>query len=194
MKLDEGFAYNAGKVQAQPFVPRLGRVTAENEHLLRRVADSGKILPDNLSLEMYAAAFLAEFGIARGETKLFTDVTGDTIPISEDLLTARKADQAPYLKSDKGNRGKYMKLLAETFKDPDEVWLSWEKEGGKWHLKRHYLRVIDLGNNLFALGVFRREKGVWYGSTVFQIVESKGREEILSYLEDKRKGVRLYKK
>lgn len=194
MKLDAGFAYNAGKIQAQPFVPRLGEITAENQHLLNRVTDNDKILPDNLTPGQYATAFLAEFGVKRGEVKPFTDVTGEVIPISEDLLTKREQGKAPEPKSNKEGRGKYMRLLAETFKDPDEVWLSWEKEGGKWHLKRHYLRVIDLGNNLFALGVFRREKGAWYGSTVFQPNPKKQQDLLIEYLDDRRKGVRLYKR
>ncbi|PID62009.1 MAG: hypothetical protein CR974_03835 [Gammaproteobacteria bacterium] len=192
--LDDGFAYNAGKIQARPFIPRMGEVTAENVHLLERVADSKAILPDDLTPEQYASAFLAEFGIKRGEVKAFTDATGDVIPISEDLLTARKKDKAPYLKADKAGRGRYMKILAQTFKDPDEIWLSWEKEKGVWHLKRHYLRVMDLGNNLVALGVFRRENGVWYGSTIFQYHSDKDAEKIIAALEEKRQGVRLYQR
>lgn len=194
MNVDAGFGYNGGKVQATPFVPQFGDITADNVGLLKRVAESDKILPDNLSAEAYAAAFLAEFGVKRSEVKHFTDAAGEVIPISEDLLTRREQGKPEILKASKEGRGRYMKLLAQTFKDPDEIWLTWENEKGKWVLKRHYLRVIDLGNNLFALGVFKREKGVWYGSTIFQSNTAKSRAALIEYLGDKRKGLRLYQR
>ncbi len=190
--VDDGFAYNAGKEQAKPFIPSLGNITAENEHLLNRVIDSSLLLADELSPLTYAMAFLSEFDIGLNETKYFTDVTGEVIPISDDLLTKRSSDRLE-LKADKNGRGKYMKILAQTLKDPDEVWLNWEKEAGQWVLKRHYIKVMDLGNNLFALGVFKREQGVWYGSTVFQLSDDMSLERMLEYLAEKRKGILLYK-
>ncbi len=193
MTIDAGFGYNGGKVQAMPFIPQFGDITADNVDLLKRVADSDKILPANLSVEQYAAAFLSEFDSKPGEVKHIKDVTGEVMPISADLLKDRKTGE---YKISKGERGRFLPLLADTFKEPDEIWINWEQEPvtKKWVLKRYYLRVIDLGNNLFGFGVFTREKGRWYGSTIFQRTQHESRAEILQRLNARRKGLRIYQR
>lgn len=200
MHIDPGFDYNAGKSRYQPFIPQPGEINAHNVHLTGRLADADKLLPDNLSPEDYALAFLSRFGIDEldGGT-IFTDATGLAIPINKQLLTDKRKGE---LKSAKRGRGRFLPLLADAITQPDEIWLDWELREQKskktkqttrrWTLKRRYIRVIDLGDELFALSVVTQKDGQWYGSTVFQIDQDKTLEEKLKYINDQRTGVRIY--
>lgn len=74
----------------------------------------------------YVADFLANFGMKLGDpARLWTDVAGHRLLISEDAFLERAADgQPPTLKLFKGSRAPHAGQLGETIADPDEIWLG----------------------------------------------------------------------
>ena len=58
----------------------------------------------------------------------------------------------------KSDRGRYVKILAENVKNPDEIWFDWRRDPKtvKWNLRRRYLSRFDLdGGQESCLTVFK---------------------------------------
>ncbi len=129
----------------------------------------------------YINTFLAEFNTSIGSAVTYTDVTGIDIIINEDLFINR-VDQS--FKVGKG-RKKYIKVLADALKDPDEIWTT---VVGKQE-KRVYLKMLqkDNGDQTGAIIVFKDVNDNIVGSTGFVTTD-------LKYLEKQRVGTRVYKK
>ena len=102
-------------------------------------------------------------------------------------------------KANKNGRGPYMRLLADAVKDPDEIWLRWEKsfmEPDKMLLKRRYIKswVIGEGDDTqYGLSVFEAGKGEWSGSTAMAVKPGRP-EDALKYVEKQRDGFLLYRR
>ncbi|MGC4076901.1 MAG: PBECR2 nuclease fold domain-containing protein [Rubrivivax sp.] len=73
----------------------------------------------------YAQAFLDAFGASLDRPVIFTDAVGERLVIGRDLFVA--ADGS--LQAAKGERGPFMRMLAEALIDPDEVWTRIEVIG-----------------------------------------------------------------
>jgi hypothetical protein len=147
-----------------------------------RPADAARLLPDNLTPEEYAAAFLGEFGATLDQAVVWRDVTGARLTIGHDLFV----DTQGRLKSDKRGRGPWMLLLADAMRDPDEVWADWAMVRGQPHLRRRYLRRHGLKGYSNALSVFEWTSEGWLGTTTYPPGGSK--------LENDRRGVLLYRR
>lgn len=94
-------------------------------------------LPKGLAEPDYVNAFLAEFDAAIGQPRLFRDAAGHAIPISDQMFR----DSQGRWKVLKRGRELELLRLAETLKEPDEIWLQWHRSSsGEPVLFRNYLR------------------------------------------------------
>ncbi len=72
--------------------------------------------------------FLHEFGADIEKVGIYKDVTDEPLVIDEALFRNKKTMK---FKANKSGRGTYMRLLAETIKDPDEIRLMWGNNTAK---------------------------------------------------------------
>lgn len=153
---------------------------------------AGDILPKGLTQEAYAMAFLREFGLkSLKETTLFR------LPQVELPLVIGKAlfldKLTGQLKADREGRGPYLRLLAQTIRNPYEIWLTPAEMAGK---KRLSLRLIRLfrgeGQDVGGFGVFSLIGKSWHGSTVFN-PKGTSAARMLEYLEKQRAGALVFR-
>ena len=140
--------------------------------------------------EYYVRAFLQEFGAALDKPALFIDKVGEALPVGGDLF--RRPDGSwKVLKSD---RGRYVKLLAENVKNPDEIWFDWRRDKtGKWHLRRRYLSRFDLdGGQESCLTVSGVARTGWRQVTNFAPRAGKGKDAQDAYLRKQRRGSMIW--
>lgn len=201
---DPGWSYNPGKEALKPFAPpplaTLPRTFSPGVALpdLPRpsVVSADRLMADGLSPADYAQAFLAEFGAAVGHGVVFRDVTGAPLVIDEALFQ----DGSGAWKADKNGRGPYLRLLANTVKGPDEIWLRWEESRDHprtWLLKRRYLRGFEIDGESgpqYGLSVFEYGKDGWSGSTAMVAHPYRSAEARRRYIERQRDGFLLYRK
>lgn len=152
-----------------------------------RPADPSRLLPEGQTAEDYAAAFLAEFGATLDQGAIVRDVTGGVITIGRALFESRAADGTVLgIKADKRGRGRYMLLLADAIRDPDEVWADWVQAGDSVILMRSFIRRVQLPNGRGLFALFRWLKGGWMGVTTY--------DATASYVERQRTGALLYRR
>lgn len=143
------------------------------------------ILPADLKDEEYADLFLKEFGTKIGKPVVFNDIIGEPLIIGDDLFRQGNGE----LKANKRGRGQYLLLLAQTIKDPDEVFWAWrEYPKGKMTLTRQYLSYWD-GADRGAGGftMFDVSANGWSGITTFPADEKE-------YLAKQRIGTLAYRR
>lgn len=152
------------------------------------------LLPGNLTQMAYINAFLEEFGVKYGESKAFK-LPGVSQPlvINEKLFLDKKTGQFKVLKD---GREKYLKLLAQTIKNPFEIWMHPSAlPGGKRVNTLSLLRLFMLeeeGRRIGGLGIFRLYSGrSWSGSTVFTPSARAGEKQIFKYLDELRLKILL---
>lgn len=199
--IDPGFEYAPGRSRMESAIP-LSRSSdlapIENGGgLPGRPENLPPLIPRRLpqleawdkgqSDEYYVDQFLAAFGVTERSGELRADAVGERIVIGEKLF--QSADGS--WKAKKFGRDKYLPLLAETLKDPDEVWARIEWIGGRAVVRRRYISAVEIddgsGNVTPALAVFERDEKSWEGVTTF----SPG---TLRYLDKYRQGVLLYRR
>lgn len=192
-----GFDYNVGKDRERHF-----SLTHEEElpQTFQNRADElppipaaspmpkGVLLPDNLSDDAYITAFLEKFN-----NEFFVDVTGEPVHVDKNLFKTKWNDA---VKVNKNGRGKYMRLLAMTLKDPDEIWLRWEKEKTtkKDVLKRRYIRIFENTDGSHCLVVFEKDQTTWKGATAFPAKTGKSINLKEDYINQYRDGFLAYKR
>lgn len=152
-----------------------------------RVVGAARLLDAGLSEAEYATAFLSEFGATMDVPVLFQDVLGERIAIGADLFL----DARDRLKVTKRGRERYLRLLADAIKQPDEIWarVEWLFGAQKSVVRRRYVARFEIeGENGTTpmLAVFERGEDGWFGVTTFQ-------GEALDD-ENWRIGVRLYRR
>ncbi len=152
-----------------------------------RVVGAARLLDAGLSEAEYASAFLSEFGATMDAPVLFQDVLGERIAIGADLFL----DARDRLKVTKRGRERYLRLLADAIKQPDEIWarVEWLFGAQKSVVRRRYVARFEIeGENGTTpmLAVFERGEDGWFGVTTFQ-------GETLDD-ENWRIGVRLYRR
>lgn len=196
-----GFDYNVGKARYRAFTPEPDGNPPQT--FQNRVAElpplpeaspmpKNSVLPEGLSEEEYARAFLSEFGADIGKSVVYTDVVKEPLVIDEGLFIDKKSGK---YKLNKDKRKKYMKLLAASIKDPDEIWMIWAKtQAGKYILKRRYIKIYEAENGSHCLTVFDKDEDKWTGQTTFtpKAERSKGKRD--EYLNNLRDGFLAYKK
>ena len=145
-----------------------------------------RLLPDNLSDEGYAQAFLEPFGATLEKPVVHIDVLGEALAVGRNLFIDRKSG---LLKANKRNRGPLMSVLAEALLDPDEIWvrLEYQFKQKKTVLRRRYIAQFELpGQDVPTMAVFEWGADGWSGITTFA--------PEVSVLDDARIGVRLYRR
>ncbi|MFN3881925.1 MAG: PBECR2 nuclease fold domain-containing protein [Nitrincola lacisaponensis] len=156
------------------------------------------LMDDGLPDERYVSAFLDEFNSTGPRT--FKDVTGEPMMISDRLFKTTDGD---YKALKDGVRHRYVRLLARTIQQPDEVWALLEPDSstaGKYRVKRRYIKrwVLDEdGVEVHGFSAFEYGQGVWSGSTAFTPNRRRGKGRIPNrplYMEDQREGVLLYRR
>lgn len=182
-----GFNYNVGKThmraltpppQSGPVgVPRI--LTSDTGASLNtpatvsmpdpRPTPGDRVLPTGLTDREYISRFLSEFGATSAQPAVFTDVIGERLVISEDLFRDRQGRLKPGTR-----RRQSMLLLADTIKDPDEIWWHWEenkvlsREANEpvYELRRRYLSRRVVGDEDQPLiVVFDVGESGWQGVT-----------------------------
>lgn len=144
--------------------------------------------------------FLKVFGIARGQGTVIVDKTGTPIPINQALFQNRSKPNDPKWKweqegnEDKAFRMDFALLLADTIKEPHEIWWRWEpmlgkagKPTGRWKLKRRYLKLFEInGVKHGVLCAYEFDQQGWQSLTSFEIKD-------LAYFSRQRAGDLVYK-
>ncbi len=202
MAPDAGWSYNPGKAWQKPFVPQpidpgspplksLGSGAAARpiDQLPAKPLTKDLLLPSHQesgwSEQDYVKAFLGEFGADIGKPVVFKDVVDDALVISEDLFLDRKNSE---YKAFKGDREVYLKVLADTIKDPAEIWLTPVESNGKQRLCKRYIGLYrDEKQKIGGFVVFDLVDDMWQGTTAFKPAN-------LRYLNKERVGSLLYAK
>ena len=156
------------------------------------------ILPANMTQVAYIKAFLKEFGLEFGQSKLIT-LPGVEFPlvVSERLFLNVRDNTWKVIK---GGRERYMVLLARTIRNPFEIWQGSDQlQNGRIVPVLNLIRLFTDGERkVGGFGVFKLYGRTWTGATVFP--PNPGNEaQMLKYLEEQRLamlgkgGVRLYR-
>ncbi len=198
--IDPGFEYAPGRARllsqvppAKPNPPVPGSAGGPGLPNLRPVDDlpapraipANRLLSEGLADADYAAAFLAEFSATPEIPAIFADAIGERLVIADELFR----DAAGNYKADKRGRGRWMRVLADALKEPDEIWvrLEWMHALERLVLRRRYVaRFLVEGEATPTLAVFERGSDGWWGVTTFQ--GEPGSEN------DWRVGIRLYRR
>lgn len=196
--VDPAFAYHPGKRPLAGAVPPplLGDPFSRTPSLqpalampTPRAAPANVLLPSGTAAEDAVRTFLGEFGADIGKPALFTDVLGETMPITEELFKDVKGRWKV-----KRGREQFVRLLALAIKDPDEVWLHFERHYAKGRdvLRKRYLvrYIVDETEGPKPMtAVFETGKDGWLGITTFQAEDATTAEFVLQSV---RQGQRVY--
>ena len=130
-----------------------------------RSAPASRILPSDLSDNEYTNRFLGEFGISGGQRDtIFRDAVDEPIIISDQLFIDRKGQSKLRMRG----RERFLLLLADTIRSPDEIWVAGGAVPGKSALRRRYVAqwAVD-GQDAPGLAVFEAGPEGWVGVTAF---------------------------
>jgi hypothetical protein len=220
--IDPGFAYNPGKAYYQGhaikpaatpnnkacnsiddpcnpwksyFIEKLNlipRVPARD--LPKQSYAPEKIMAQGLTDTAYLTAFMAEFNAQPNDVVYFQDAIGNLLPISKELFINRSNGE---LKIQKNGREQYLLLLADTIKNPQEIWIDVVDRGDKLLIKRRYINIYanDAGE-VAGLAVFDLVGNEWRGTTLFNPAIQPDREIIdYEYIDQKvRQGLKVFEK
>jgi len=139
--------------------------------------------------EGYVRAFLKPFGADIGKHAIYTDATGEAVVVSESLF--KKHDGS--WKIGKRSRSQEIVMLAETIKDPDEIWtrMVWHNKQGKAITERIYISRYTVGDEDYTSLVVMDYRNGWHGITAHASLSV---DELNQKIEKNRVGVRLYKR
>jgi len=224
--IDTGFGHSPGQRWADQFTPRpmespdglavarmLEGTAGGNESALPRiissrpppsdlrlpnprVAAANRILPDDLTAEAYAQAFLEDFGATLDRPVTITDVVGSTLTIGRDFfITAAGTNTAA-----KQGRGPYLLLAADAIRQPDEVWAALELieiDGvPKLRLVRRYIARFEAPDRTRSgFAVFENAGDAWGAVTAFDLrAEKSSAGGMEAALQKRRTGILIYKR
>lgn len=202
---DIGWNYNVGRSWLEPFTPHpldpdnlpvgikfVGSDTYPKPPLEGLPAK--KLVPEMLlpahqqsgwTEKAYIDRFLGEFGGKIGTPMVYRDVLDDPVVISEELFRDRQLNKLKVFKSD---REVYLKMLADTIKDPAEIWLLRVQGLGKERICKRYIGLYQGDDGkLGGFVVFDLIDDLWQGTTTFK-------PRNLTNLDNQRQGVLLYTK
>lgn len=192
--IDPGFEYTPGRSRFHsamppempaPTVPGVPNRRAPGDLPLPRAVGAARLLAPGLTEAEYAQAFLAEFGATLDAPVVFRDAVGEALVIGADLF----ADSAGDLQVSGQGRARYLRLLADAIRQPDEIWvrLEWLASSNKASVRRRYVTRFQIDDGTApVLAVFERGADGWWGVTLHQ-------DESLD-AEAWRVGVRLYRR
>ncbi|MCA3420999.1 MAG: hypothetical protein INF34_12840 [Roseomonas sp.] len=193
--IDPGWDYNVGQSWLQGVVPREAaqplrplasaaeRQIAPGPMPAPRPAVATTPLPEGLTDAEYVERFLAEFGATADRPAVFRDASGTRITIGTELF--EQLDGA--LKVNKRGRARFLLLMAQALKDPDEIWIDWVVlQSGAVALRRRYLRRAGQPGGSAGFTVFEWTRAAWYGVTTFSPSDR--------YVEGQRNGALIYRR
>jgi|UPI00035FDF65 hypothetical protein len=176
-----GFAQLIPATAAQDLLPEPQTVAAEQ--LLPAMKDGEE--------EAYARQFLQAFDADIGKPVVFTDAAGEAVVISEALLK----DVRGRWKIAKRGRERFLLMMADAIKNPDEIWvgMEWMHSQKRAVVRRRYVsrRLID-GVDKTAFTVFEFATDGWRGKTSYVLDHAV--DELSDEVEGLRRGVRLYRR
>ncbi len=144
------------------------------------------LLPEGLDEVEYWKSFASFMGIG-DEGGVITDTLGEPLVIGPELFK----DRHGHWKIKKRGRERYLKLLAQTIKDPYEIWLTPQKDEntGKVVIRRRYIKAFSSSpqDKVSGFIAFDFGKYEWSGVTAFSPNQ-------LSYGDRVRNGILLYAK
>ena len=149
-----------------------------------RSVEKAMLYAEGLDDQGYVKKFLQEFEKS-GKATVFTDVIGEKVIISDDLFKTTSGR----LKIHKEMRYRHLGILAQTIKDPDEIWYVWEEyPKGRMTLRKKYLArwTVD-GKSVPAFVLFDTAADGWAGITAFPAKNDK-------YFEKQRNGALVYRR
>jgi hypothetical protein len=156
------------------------------------------LLPAGQTQVAYLNAFLEEFGLRFGQSKVITlPGVGHPLVVSDKLFLDKRTGS---YKVTKQGRERYLKLLARTILDPFEIWrgIDQRPDGGIVPVLNMLRLFSDGQRKVGGFGVFKLYGRTWQGATVFPpFTDSEAR--MVKYLEEQRLGmvgrggVRLYR-
>lgn len=196
---DVGWDYNPGAAWQKPFTSSpteqefrsLGSAAAKTplHELPAKPFTADMLLPPHQksgwSEEQYIDKFLGEFGASIGNPVVYRDKIDDAVVISEELFRDRADNKLKVFKAD---REIYLPLLADTIKDPTEIWLLPVEKNGRTRICKRYIGLYDDGNKkVGGFVVFDLVDGEWRGTTTYK-------PRSLNNLDKQREGSLLYTK
>jgi len=193
--IDPGWEYNVGQSWLQGVVPReaaapLRPLAAASERQAAsapmpapRAAATTQPVPEGLTDAEYVGRFLAEFGATADRPAVFRDASGTRITIGTELFEQLDGT----LKVNKRGRARFLLLMAQALKDPDEIWIDWVVlQSGTVALRRRYLRRAGEPGGSAGFTVFEWTRAAWYGVTTFSPSDR--------YVEGQRNGALIYRR
>lgn len=142
-----------------------------------------QLLPGGDSPESYVERFLQAFGASMKAPIVFADKAGAPLVIDSELFRDRSTGN---WKVDKRGRERFLLMLAETIKDPDEIVLVQMMIGDKVRVRRRFIARWSIDGEVTpGLAVFEIGADGWAGITTFAPDE-------LAYLDKMREGFRIY--
>jgi hypothetical protein len=141
------------------------------------------VLPPGLPPENYARAFLEEFGATMTEPAIYQDVVGESLVVGREMFAANRTGE---IDDALGTHGSMIKLLAETLKNPDEIWtrMEWYSLQGKAEVRRRYLARYLLPDSQVPVSIiFEYGENGWVALLGDEV-----------NINDQRIGVRLFKR
>lgn len=146
-------------------------------------------LSQNLADEDYVRGFLLPFGADIDQAVLWEDPTGTKLPISDELFK----DRSGAWKVGKRERASFTPLMAETLRDPDEIWLGVavkrdpiDANVEELVIDRRYVRVDKKTGLLVVYEIGRKW---WEAITAYPPSDKKGNPHF--GLLDRRRGGKL---
>lgn len=192
--IDPGFEYAPGKTRIQAMTPPPVDTPPPVVAGQTSIADplpSPRAVPADRRVqretaEAYLLAFLGEFGATPDSPVYYRDKAGELLLISDQLFRHRGTGELKVLKR---GRGKDVLLLADTIKEPDEIWVQEvELATGITSLQRVYLaRFIVAGETDPLLAAFEVGRWGWVGVTAY------GPDSVNKLMKN-RAGVMLYRR
>lgn len=198
--IDPGFDYNPGMARMRAMTPPpidkpldlpFHGDPAKVPLPVPRSLKADAIWPEDMKDEQYIDRFLKTFGATKTKPVVFTDVTGAPVVISDDLFRTASG-KLKLAREDRvhGVRGRYLGLMAQTIKDPDEIWHLWEEypKEGQWTLLRRYVARYDVaGRAVPAFVLFDVSPKGWFGVTAFPPRRA-------SYIDGQRGGALVWRR
>ncbi len=177
--IDPGWGYNVGRAHMRGVTPPPAsgplelpatRPPRDLPMPTPRAAAADRLLPEGLSDEEYVNRFLAEFGATASRPALFRDVLDEPMLVGREMFVRRSSGT---LKVSKRGRERYLGLIADTIRQPDEVWWTWQtRRRGKPELIRRYFARWDVdGESVPIVVVFEVGKHGWSGLTSFRATD-----------------------
>ncbi len=191
--IDPGFAYNPGEAAFGRGAQSMALLKHGPWEALEGLSVTAKLnaLPhDSVNVKLAdAVAKNDEVAIRQtlkaalgGDEVILTDPTGARVQLGQAI-----ADHWLENPSRQDGRERYFPLLPEIVTNPAEIWLGFARDEatGEVHLRRRYIKVIDLGGGRLLGLVTDADGRMWSGLTFF-------RSNNLAALKSLRLGMRLW--